>query len=228
MAANAHLPTAVLIDGENIATKDFPALQEIAKTIPGVAITRVFGDFANSAHANWLEVCKNHGLEPVLHCSAVAGKNGTDMLITISAMDILYAGKFRRLVLVSGDSDFLPLVRRLRAGGLDVVGIGRKPATGAACSAYSMWLELADPSPKQAAKPKPQTKTASTSQVPPGFRKAVQKIIGDSALSLSAIGKALRDMAPELAPPPGKGKLKKQIIAAGVFQLDGDLVRMSA
>ena len=87
MSANPNRATAVLIDGENIAAGDFPRLQTRLISIPGIAITRVFGDFANASHSNWLEVCREHGVEPVLHCSPVTGKNGTDILMTIAAMD---------------------------------------------------------------------------------------------------------------------------------------------
>ena len=228
MSANANLPTAVLIDGENIAAGDFPRLQTRLISIPGIAITRVFGDFANASHSNWLEVCREHGVEPVLHCSPVTGKNGTDILMTIAAMDILASGKFRRIVLVSGDSDFLALVRRLRAGGMEVVGAGRKPATTVGTATYSKWIVIEDLSAKPAAKSKNQTRATSSPQTPAGFRKIVLEIISSNSMTLSAVGKALRQSAPELVPVLGKGKLKKHIIAAGGFQLDGDLVRKAA
>jgi hypothetical protein len=228
MVAHANLPTAVLIDGENIAARDFPCLQAHLKSMPGIAITRVFGDFANAAHADWLGICRNEGLEAVLHCSPVSGKNGTDILMTIAAMDILATGKFRRIVLVSSDSDFLALARRLRAGGMEVVGIGRTAPTGAVSAAYSKWMELGDLSAKTAAKPKAQAKATSSSPPPANFSKTVQDLIGNNAMSLSAVGKALRQSAPDLAAVLGKGKLKKHIQAAGGFQLEGDLVRKAA
>lgn len=186
----------------------------------GIAITRVFGDFANGAHSRWLDICRTHGLEPVLHCSPVTGKNGTDILVTIAAMDFLATGAFRRIVLVSGDSDFLPLVRRLRAGGAEVIGVGRKDVSPLVSAAYSKWFVLGSPATKTSTKPKPQP----TPQIPAGFGKAVQKIIGNSAMSLAEVGKLLRDHAPELAPPPGSGKLKKHILAAGGFEVEGTMV----
>lgn len=228
MAEIANLPTAVLIDGENTPASAFARLDAHLKSIHGICITRIYGDFANTAHAKWLDICRNHGLEPVLHCSPVSGKNGTDILMTIAAMDILAMGKFRRIVLVSNDSDFLALARRLRTGGIEVVGIGRTAATTAVTAAYTKWVELGGPSPKTAGKPKAQPNTKSNAPVPAGFRKAVQEIIGSNAMSLSAIGKALSNAAPELDPALVKGKLKKQIIAAGGFQLEGDLVRRAA
>jgi NYN domain len=228
MSANASLQTAVLIDGENVAASDFPRLQTCLKSIAGIAITRVFGDFANGAHSNWLEICRAHGLEPVLHCSPVTGKNGTDILMTIAAMDILAMATFRRIVLVSSDSDFLPLVRRLRAGGIEVVGIGRTAPTVQLSATYSNWMKLGDPPAKTAGKPKAQTKTVLNSLTPVGFAKIVQEIVGSNSMTLSAVGKALRQSAPELVPVLGKGKLKKHIIAAGGFQVEGDLVRKAA
>lgn len=228
MSANQNLPTALLIDGENIAARDFARLQTILNSFAGIGITRVFGDFANAAHSDWLEICCTYGLEPVLLCCPVSGKNGTDILMTIAAMDILATGKFRRIVLVSSDRDFLALARRLRAGGMEVLGIGRGPAPVPLLATYSKWLELRDPPASTISKPKAKAKSASTRQPTAAFHRTVNEIIGDNAMSLSAVGKALRQSAPELAAALGKGKLKKHIEAAGIFKLEGDLVRKRA
>lgn len=228
MTAFANLPTAVLIDGENMSASIFPSLRTHLNSIPGIGITRVYGDFSNAAHAKWLEICRREGLEAVLHCSQVSGKNGADILITIAAMDILATGKFRRIVLVSSDSDFLALVRRLRAGGMEVIGIGHTMQSSAVSATWSKWMNMADPSAKPVSKPAPPAKLAQVPQPPAAFCRTMQEIIGDNAMLLSAVGEALRQSAPELVAALGKGKLKKHIQAVGIFELNGDLVRRRA
>jgi predicted nuclease of predicted toxin-antitoxin system len=228
MAVNTHLPTAVLIDGENTSASVFPCLQTHLRMIAGIALIRVYGDFSNAAHAKWLDICRKEGLEAVLHCSPVTGKNGTDILMTISAMDILATAKFHRIVLVSSDSDFLPLVRRLRAGGMEVIGIGRSPTSEAQPAIYSRWLELGDSPASPFSKPQAKAITKPSPQPSAAFRKKVNEIIGESAVSLTVLGKALKDSPPDLAAEIGKVKLKKHIEAAGGFELHGQLVRRQA
>lgn len=225
MSTHANVPTAVLIDGENIAASDYPRLQTHLGSIAGIAIIRVFGDFAKPAHANWLEICRRHGLEPVLHCSPVTGKNGADILLTISAMDILATGTFRRIVLVSGDSDFLALVRRLRTGGVEVVGMARRASSVTSPDSYSKWIEFGDAVSAKTTKTAPLQSAPPSLPVPDGFRGAIQQIIGRNAMSLSAVGQELRKSAPAVSASLGKGKLKKRLQADDAFQLNKDSVR---
>ena len=61
-------------------------------------------------------------------------------------MDLLYGGKVDTFALVSSDSDFTPLVMRLRAEGLPVIGFGRKQTPAPftrACSDF-LFLEQLD------------------------------------------------------------------------------------
>src|SRR3546814_8393034 len=52
------------------------------------------------------------------------GKNATDMKMTIDAMDLMASGRVTGFGLMSSDSDFTPLVTRLRQERLPVYGFG--------------------------------------------------------------------------------------------------------
>jgi len=54
------------------------------------------------------------------------GKDATDMILIIDAMDLLYAGALDGFCIVSSDSDFTPLASRIRENGLSVYGFGKK------------------------------------------------------------------------------------------------------
>ena len=54
------------------------------------------------------------------------GKDATDMILIIDAMDLLYSGALDGFCIVSSDSDFTPLASRIRESGLMVYGFGRK------------------------------------------------------------------------------------------------------
>src|SRR5260370_2676535 len=68
------------------------------------------------------------GLEQRHHGQTVPGKNATDIALAVDAMDILYSGAIEHFCLVASDSDYTPLVMRLRSAGCKVLVIG-KPTT---------------------------------------------------------------------------------------------------
>ena len=70
----------------------------------------------------------HYGLEQRHHGQTAPGKNATDIALVVDAMDILYSGAIDHFCLVTSDSDYTPLVLRLRSAGCRVLGIG-KPTT---------------------------------------------------------------------------------------------------
>jgi uncharacterized LabA/DUF88 family protein len=61
----------------------------------------------------------------------ISGKNSADIRMVVDAMDICFAkGHLDTFALASGDSDFSPLVTRLRENDKTVIGIGLKDSTG--------------------------------------------------------------------------------------------------
>lgn len=67
-----------------------------------------------------------HAITPVQQFAYTKGKDATDMILIIDAMDLLYAGALDGFCIVSSDSDFTPLASRIRENGLIVYGFGRK------------------------------------------------------------------------------------------------------
>jgi hypothetical protein len=78
------------------------------------------------------------------------GKNCTDIALAVDAMDLVVAERPDVVVLVSSDSDFAPLVIRLREKGCRVLGIGQEGKTGEeATQVYDHFIDL----PHRKAKP---------------------------------------------------------------------------
>ena len=117
---------AVLIDADNSSVNSIDAvLQEIAKY--GIAsVKRVYGDWSSETLKNWREVLLPHAITPVQQFAYTKGKDATDMILIIDAMDLLYSGALDGFCIVSSDSDFTPLASRIRESGLMVYGFGRK------------------------------------------------------------------------------------------------------
>lgn len=60
----------------------------------------------------------------------LTGKNSADMRLCVDAMDICYSkAHINSFVIVSGDSDFSPLVSKLRENGRQVIGLGMRDST---------------------------------------------------------------------------------------------------
>lgn len=120
---------AVLIDADNSSAKKIPLiLQEVAKY--GVAsVKRVYGDWSSENLKNWRDVLLPHAITPVQQFAYTSGKDATDMILIINAMDLLYSKALDGFCIVSSDSDFTPLASRIRESGLVVYGFGEKSKT---------------------------------------------------------------------------------------------------
>lgn len=133
---------AVLIDGDNISANDAHTLfAEIARY--GIAnVKRIYGDWSSNHLQAWENILLKHALTPVQQFAYTKGKNATDMMMVIEAMDLLYSGTFDGFCLVSSDSDFTPLASRIRASGLAVYGFGRRKTPEALRQACDRFIYL--------------------------------------------------------------------------------------
>ncbi len=133
---------AVFIDFENLAqgfknTKEEFAIGRVLERLveKGKVIVKV-------AYADWSRYAKH---KQHLHESAIelieipkrttTGKNSADIRLCVDAMDLCYSkAHIDTFVIVSGDSDFSPLVSKLKANGKRVIGLGMKDSTSALLS----------------------------------------------------------------------------------------------
>lgn len=125
-AARPGTRTALLVDAENVSPKalDF-VVERLGDAWDAVEVRRVYGDWRKTAlSSGWHAVCLRQGLREIQQLSAVAGKNATDFAIVIDAIEFAAEG-FGEIVVVSSDSDFMPLAQRLRERGVRYVGFGK-------------------------------------------------------------------------------------------------------
>ena len=116
---------AFLVDGDNaMASLIEPMLEEVSKYGTSI-IRRVYGDWTLPTMQAWRSVLQEHALSPAQQFSNVSGKNATDSALIIEAMDMLHKGIVDGYCIVSSDSDYTSLAKRIREEGLFVMGIGR-------------------------------------------------------------------------------------------------------
>ncbi|MFI4940613.1 MAG: NYN domain-containing protein [Burkholderiales bacterium] len=86
-----------------------------------------------------------------------SGKNSADIRLVVDALDLCYMkSHVNTFVIISGDSDFSPLVSKLRENAKQVIGVGVKQSTSdllvANCDEFIFYDDLARESRRAAAK----------------------------------------------------------------------------
>jgi uncharacterized LabA/DUF88 family protein len=133
---------ALLIGADNSpAGKIEEILDELAK-YGVINIRRAFGNWKSPHLKGWEEVLHDYAIQPMQQFAYTKGKDATDMAMIIDAMDLLYTKHLDGFCIVSSDSDFTPLVMRIRANGLKVFGFGEKKTPDPFVNACSKFLYL--------------------------------------------------------------------------------------
>lgn len=134
---------ALLIDGENCAATCADQVMELADK-QGILVTRrVYANWSVSAHQKWIEAVARYDLRPIYYAGITPGKSIIDMVLTIDAMDLHYRQVCDDFCLVTGDGDYAPLVKRLRAGGANVIVIGTEQTATVLKEVCSTFIPLA-------------------------------------------------------------------------------------
>jgi uncharacterized protein (TIGR00288 family) len=104
----------------------------------------------------------------------MSGKNSADIRMVVDALDLCYTKEHvDTFVIVSGDSDFSPLVSKLRENNKTVIGVGVKKSTSdllmANCDEFIFYDDLVrEKAKKQSRKKKvPTTEAGTVSKSPP-------------------------------------------------------------
>ena len=127
---------AVFIDFENIALglqgsarfdtrRVLDRMLERGKVIVKVAYAdwNRFREYTQGLHENGIELIE-------IPRRATSGKNSADIRLCVDAMDLSWSKEhIDTFVIVSGDSDFSPLVSKLKENGRHVIGLGMKAST---------------------------------------------------------------------------------------------------
>ena len=117
----------LLIDADNVSVDVIEqAVRLLLNQHGGLHVRRAYCT-AESALKNQA-VFKRLGIKPMVNLAT--GKNSTDIALAVDALDLVLAERPDVVVIASSDSDFAPLVHRLREKGCVVRGIGQHGKTG--------------------------------------------------------------------------------------------------
>jgi uncharacterized protein (TIGR00288 family) len=138
---SANRKVMLLIDADNVSVD-----------IVEQAVTRLLAEHGalhvRRAYCTPETAAKHQGLfkrlsiRPMVNLAA--GKNSTDIALAVDAIDLAISERPDVVVIASSDSDFAPLVLRLREKGCRVCGIGQAGKTGEeAPHSYDEFVDLA-------------------------------------------------------------------------------------
>ena len=116
---------AMLIDGENAEASLLGQMLEEASKHGTVKIRRIYGDWTRPQMSQWREPANTYAFHTPHQIAFTSGKNATDSFLIIDAMDLLHSGSVDGFCIVSSDSDFTGLAKRIREQELFMMGIGR-------------------------------------------------------------------------------------------------------
>lgn len=139
---------------------DVQAVVELACALGPLAINRAycnwqfFGRYRDALLQSAVDLVQ-------LFPPGASAKNGADIRLCLDALDdVSRLGHIGTVVVVGGDSDFMPLAQRIKAAGRRLVGVGERHTTNRhwakSCHRFVYYDELVDPSaPPQEPDPRP-------------------------------------------------------------------------
>ena len=134
------------------ATVNVGAVLDFASSFGAVAISRAYADWAAPANTRYQKQLVDRAVDLVQLFNTSGTKNGADIRLAIDVVEDLFRLQdISHIVIVAGDSDYIPLAQRARRLGRKVIGIGVTGSTSAAfknaCDEFSYYDDLLDDEP---------------------------------------------------------------------------------
>ncbi|MEB4208075.1 NYN domain-containing protein [Mycobacterium sp. 94-17] len=119
------------------ATVDVAAILDFASSFGTLVLTRAYADWSADINAGYRGQLVARAVDLVqLFPAAAYGKNGADIRLAVDAVeDMFRLPDLTHVVIVAGDSDYIPLAQRCKRLGRYVVGIGVAGASSRALAA---------------------------------------------------------------------------------------------
>src|SRR5918994_3842705 len=130
------------------ATVDIGAIIDFASSFGTLVLTRAYADWSSPVNAVYRSQLVARAVDLVqLFPAAAYAKNGADIRLAVDAVeDMFRLPDLTHVVIVAGDSDYVPLAQRCRRLGRYVVGVGVAGSTAkslaAACDQFDAYDAL--------------------------------------------------------------------------------------
>lgn len=190
---------AVLVDCDNTTPEILEYALRVVAQFGRVVIRRGYGNHSTLAN-KWQEALVRLAFTPCLQYQYASGKNTADIALALDAIEVLFDEMVDAFCVVTSDSDFAYLCRKLRERGAMVYIVGEEKTPDALRNATDQFFEF---QPPEAAPAKDQSKSITKKQKPKMLRSAVALLITESPegwVGLGALGNYLRRSDPGFTP----------------------------
>lgn len=189
---------AVLVDCDNTSPDILEYALRVVAQFGRVVVRRGYGNHATLAN-KWQEALVRLAFTPCLQYQYAAGKNTSDIALALDAIEDLFDERADTYCLVTSDSDFAYLCRKLRERGATVCIVGEEKTPDALRNASDQFFEYSPPetdSTKAASVPTPKRR-------PKAIIAAVSLLAAESSegwVGLGALGQYMRRSDPGFSP----------------------------
>ncbi len=203
---------AVLADCDNVAPEILEHAQRVVAQFGRVVLRRGYGTPAKLAEKGWQEALVRLAFTPCLQYTYAKGKNTSDIALALDALEALFDHRADTFCVVTSDSDFSYLCRKLRERGATVYIVGEPKTPDAlrnASDQFFEWsrqdavVESANETVKVDMPPKAEPVKPVPKRRPRSVVEAVALLAGDAPegkVNLSALGNYLRRADPAFSP----------------------------
>jgi len=197
---------AVLVDCDNTTPEILEHALRVVAQFGRAVLRRGYGNHATLAN-KWQDALVRLSFTPCLQFQYAAGKNTADISLALDAMEAMFDGRADTFCLVTSDSDFAHLCRKLRERGATVHIVGEAKTPPALRNASDQFFEWQSPElpaePADVAKIRPDAPKPPVKRRPKTLINAVALLAADTPdgrVGLGALGQYLKRMDPAFSP----------------------------
>lgn len=212
--SSPHVPVesrvAVLVDCDNTTPEILEFALRVVAQFGRVVVRRGYGNHSTLAKT-WQEALVRQAFTPCLQYQYAAGKNTADIALALDALEAMFDHRADKFCLVTSDSDFAYLCRKLRERGATVCIVGESKTPEALRNASDQFFEWglastadADPPNGKPAQPKAeQSKQPVIKRRPKFVVDAVALLASNTSeghVHLATLGQYLKRTDPGFSP----------------------------
>lgn len=167
---------AVLVDCDNTTPEILEYALRVVAQFGRVVVRRGYGNHTTLAN-KWQEALVRLAFTPCLQYQYAAGKNTADIALALDAVEAMFDNRADNFCLVTSDSDFAYLCRKLRERGATVCIVGEAKTPDALRNASDQFFEWSAPdqSASQADHNNPKVASSKTDYAKDAQQKALTK-----------------------------------------------------
>lgn len=131
---------AVLVDCDNTSPAILDFALKVSSQFGRVVLRRGYGNHATLART-WQDALVEKAFTPCLQYQYSSGKNTSDIALALDALEAMFDRRVDKFCIVTSDSDFAYLCRKLRERGALVSIVGEAKSPGALRNASDQFFE---------------------------------------------------------------------------------------